>query len=506
MSSYLVTTPIYYVNSDPHIGHAYTNIIAGCIKEWHSIQDSDTFLLTGTDEHGQKVQSSAEKCGQNTKDFVDYYSKIFRDLADVLYIPYDDFIRTTEDRHKTVVREIWKILEKNGYIYLGEYEGWYSLRDEAFFDDSELIDGKAPTGAEVHWRKEESYFFALSRFETKLLAFYEQNPDFIIPETRRNEVINFVKSGLRDLSISRTNFSWGVEVPGSKNHVVYVWIDALVNYISALGFCSSDDSNYKKFWEQSRKIHVIGKDILRFHAVYWPAILMACDLGLPTQLITHGWWTKRGADGESQKISKSLGNTIDPFELIKKFGVDYTKYFFLTANSISSDGEYDEVKFVDKINSDLVNNFGNLLSRVTNLIVSACNCVVSRTDEESHQVLNSLKLDFVQNYKSAMDNYRFDSAAHEIMNFSSVINKFIDTEKPWVLAKSGSQEKLNAVLFVSIDMIRVLSITLFPFIPVIVGKIASKLNFENFIFRDVEKVVNEYRVNEKMNLFLKVAL
>lgn len=277
----------------------------------------DVFFLSGTDEHGQKVEQSAAKMNMPPQEFVDSVSVNFKDLLELLNISNDAFIRTTEDRHKKSVQYLWNVMVEKGYIYLGNYEGWYSVRDECFYNESELVDGKAPTGADVEWvAKEESYFFKLSEFQDKLLQFYEDNPDFIAPESRRNEVVSFVKGGLRDLSISRTSFEWGVKVPNDDGHVMYVWIDALTNYISALGYPSEDpESKYSKFWPAA--IHVVGKDILRFHAVYWPAMLMAADLPLPKRLFAHGWWTKDG-----QKISKSLGNVIDPVDLVEKVSAD----------------------------------------------------------------------------------------------------------------------------------------------------------------------------------------
>eukprot|EP00977_Amphora_coffeiformis_P029695 scaffold42408_cov176-Amphora_coffeaeformis.AAC.4 len=310
---YQITTPIYYVNDKPHIGHAYTSTACDVIARFMRLSGRDVFFLSGTDEHGQKVEQSAANRGMNPQDFVDEVSVNFRELLDLLNISNDAFIRTTEEAHKASVQHLWNVMVDKGYIYLGNYEGWYSVRDECFYNESELVDGKAPTGADVEWvSKEESYFFKLSEFQDKLLQFYEDNPDFIAPESRRNEVVSFVKGGLRDLSISRTSFQWGVKVPKDDGHVMYVWIDALTNYISALGYPNEgSDSNYSKFWPGA--LHVVGKDILRFHAVYWPAMLMAADLPLPKRLFAHGWWTKDG-----QKISKSLGNVIDPVELCEK--------------------------------------------------------------------------------------------------------------------------------------------------------------------------------------------
>mmetsp|Transcript_29875 Transcript_29875/g.33546 ORF Transcript_29875/g.33546 Transcript_29875/m.33546 type:complete len:406 (-) Transcript_29875:14-1231(-) len=307
-----ITTPIYYVNDKPHIGHAYTSTACDVIARFMRLSGREVFFLSGTDEHGQKVEQSAEKKGIPPQEFVDDVSQNFKDLLDLLEITNDKFIRTTEDDHKKSAQHMWKVLVDKGYIYKGTYSGWYSVRDECFYNDSELIDGKAPTGAEVEWvAKEDSYFFKLSAFEDKLLDYYDANPDFIAPQTRRNEASSFVKGGLRDLSVSRTSFTWGIPVPDDEGHIMYVWMDALTNYMSALGYPNNDNgSNFSKFWPAA--LHIVGKDILRFHTVYWPAFLMAADLPLPKRVFAHGWWTK---DGE--KISKSLGNTIDPVGLVE---------------------------------------------------------------------------------------------------------------------------------------------------------------------------------------------
>ena len=311
VSPFEITTPIYYVKDKPHIGHAYTSLACDVIARFMRLSGREVFFLSGTDEHGQKVEESAKKKGMDPQDFVDEVSISFRELLSSMNISNDKFIRTTDPEHKTAIQYLWQKMVENGYIYLGSYEGWYSVRDECYYTESELVDGKAPTGSEVVWQaKEPSYFFKLSAFEDKLLELYEKNPDFIAPESRKNEVVGFVKGGLRDLSISRTSFRWGVPVPGDDDHVMYVWIDALANYISALGY-PNDETNFNKFWPAN--LHIVGKDILRFHAVYWPAFLMAANLPVPKRLFAHGWWTK---DGE--KISKSLGNVIDPMELVEK--------------------------------------------------------------------------------------------------------------------------------------------------------------------------------------------
>ena len=313
-SPYQITTPIYYVNDKPHIGHAYTSTACDVIARFMRLKGREVCFVSGTDEHGQKVEQSAAKIGVEPQAFVDDVSKTFRDLLHVLNISNDVFIRTTEDRHKKAVQHLWQTLVEKDAIYLGSYEGWYSVRDECYYNESELVEGKAPTGSDVIWQeKEPTYFFRLSAFEDRLLEYYKNNPDFIAPESRKNEVVGFVSGGLRDLSISRTSFNWGVPVPDDDDHIMYVWIDALANYISAIGY-PNDQEQFQKFWPAS--LHIVGKDILRFHAVYWPALLMAADLPVPRRVFAHGWWTK---DGE--KISKSLGNVIDPLELVEEVRV-----------------------------------------------------------------------------------------------------------------------------------------------------------------------------------------
>ena len=338
---YYVTTPIYYVNDKPHIGHAYTSIACDVLARFLRIDGAEVKFLSGTDEHGQKVEKSAAEKNVSPQELADENSEHFRELLKHLNISNDDFIRTTEERHKQGAQAFWKEIQKNGHIYLDKYSGWYSVRDEAYYQESELIDGKAPTGADVEWVEEPSYFFKLSAFEDKLLDLYEANPAFIAPESRRNEVISFVKSGLKDLSISRTTFKWGVPVPGDEDHVMYVWLDALTNYITALGYPFKTD-----FWPAN--LHMVGKDILRFHAVYWPAFLMAAGVELPQRIFAHGWWTNEG-----QKISKSLGNVIDPFEIANEFGVDQIRYFLMREIPFGKDGDFSREKLITRINSDL---------------------------------------------------------------------------------------------------------------------------------------------------------
>ena len=355
-----LTTPIYYVNDKPHIGHGYTSIATDVMARFKRLEGVKVKFLTGTDEHGQKIQQSAQKAGMTPKAFTDQVSQTFRDMSHKLNLSNDDFIRTTEDRHYKAVHHLWDDLMEKGYIYLDSYSGWYAIRDEAFYQETELVDGKAPTGAEVEWVSEPSYFFKLSSFQERLLEYYKNNPDFIMPASRKNEVVKFVEGGLKDLSVSRTSFSWGIPVTKDPSHVMYVWFDALTNYLSALGYPNNQE-NLQTLWPTCT--HVVGKDILRFHTVYWPAFLMAADLPLPKRIVAHGWWTNEG-----QKISKSLGNTIDPLQLVQDYGLDTVRYFLLREMSFGQDGDFSKSALISRNNSDLANAYGNLVQRIFSFI------------------------------------------------------------------------------------------------------------------------------------------
>ncbi|HEY0181620.1 MAG TPA: methionine--tRNA ligase, partial [Rhodopila sp.] len=371
--SFYVTTPIYYVNGAPHIGHAYTSIAADVMARFKRLDGFDVFFLTGTDEHGQKVEQAAAAAGVDPQTFTDGVSADFRAMSDKMGVSYDDWIRTTEERHKVSCAELWRRIERNGDIYLGHYEGWYAVRDEAFYDESELTtrpDGSrvAPSGAPVEWVKEPSYFFRLSAWQDRLLRFYEENPDFIAPTSRRNEVISFVKGGLLDLSISRTTFNWGIPVPGAPGHVMYVWLDALNNYVTACGFPDETAPRWR-FWPAD--VHFVGKDIIRFHAVYWPAFLMAAGLPVPKRVTSNGWWLM---DGE--KMSKSLGNVVEPRKLAEIFGLDQIRYFLLREKPFGADGSLSHAAIISRINVDLANDLGNLAQRSLSLIARNCGGVL----------------------------------------------------------------------------------------------------------------------------------
>ncbi|MCE3254624.1 MAG: methionyl-tRNA ligase [Rickettsiaceae bacterium] len=516
--NFYITSPIYYVNDVPHIGHAYTSLACDVLARSKRLSGYNVHFLTGTDEHGQKVEKSALLREKTPQQFCDEISLKFRELADFMGYSHDDFIRTTEERHKKVAQVFWQKLQENGWIYKDVYEGWYALRDEAFYNEDELIDGKSPTGAEVAWHKEESYFFKLSSFQNNLLALYEAVPDFIQPESKRNEVISFVKSGLKDLSISRTSFKWGVPVPGDEKHIMYVWLDALTNYISALNFSSEDDVLYKNFWENTVEspIHVVGKDILRFHCVYWPAFLMAAKLPLPNRIFAHGWWTNSG-----QKISKSLGNVIDPCKEIEwlesfkykekqaeieveknipqKIAVDYFRYFLLKEVPFGSDGDYSRENFINRINAELANNIGNLAQRSLTMIIKNCNSEVpqfSSKPEQNQEIYNSIKQD--------INDLSFNQALEKIIELSSLANKYFNDQAPWNLKKENKIEEMNDTLYKTVENIRVIAILFLPFIPNSAGKILDILNIdeEDRNFSSLDKAIKAgHKINPPQIIF-----
>ena len=459
-SNYYITTPIYYVNDVPHIGHAYTTLACDVIARFKRLDGFNVFFLTGTDEHGQKVELAAKNKGVAPKEFVDEVSKNFRSLLECMNFSNDDFIRTTEKRHLDSCKKIWKKLLENGSIYLDKYSGWYSVRDEAFYSETEIVNGTAPSGAPVEWVEEPSYFFNLSKWEDKLLKFYEENNNFILPNSRRNEVISFVKGGLKDLSVSRTSFSWGVKVPNNDDHIMYVWLDALTNYLSACNYSSSNNDALSKFWPAD--IHMVGKDIIRFHAVYWPAFLMAAELPLPKKIFAHGWWTNEG-----NKISKSLGNVIDPFDLVDKYGVDQIRYFLMREVPFGNDGDFSNSQLINRINSDLANSYGNLFQRVTSMIFKNCNEVIpirpNDFQDEDLKLINSIR-NSLQNYRSLMDEQKFDQFLKNIWLVISDANKYVDNQAPWSLKKNDFQ-RMEVVLYTLIETIRQISIMLQPFIP-----------------------------------------
>ncbi len=461
--TFYITTPIYYPSGKPHMGHAYSSIVADFFARFKRIQGHKVFFLTGTDEHGQKIQRSAEKAKMDPQTFCDQISKTFFNLSKVLNLSNDDFIRTTENRHKKSVLNLWKILEKKNEIYLSKYSGWYSVSDEAFYSDDEIeeIDNKKvakSSGSLVEWVEEESYFFKLSKWQKSLLNFYNENPNFILPESRKNEVISFVKSGLKDLSVSRKSFSWGIQVPSNKDHVIYVWLDALTNYLSALNYPNTNDNLYKNFWPAS--LHLIGKDILRFHAIYWPAFLLAAEIPLPKRIYGHGWILSN-----EQKMSKSKGNILDPLEIIKKYGVDSLRYYLIKEVSFGNDGNISEEKLENCINSDLANNFGNLCQRVISFNEKNISLKIPQSfkfNNEDTEILNIYKNNF-DNLINFIDNQKINEYVNFIQDQLFAANKYFNDQEPW--KKKDDEERLNTIVYVSLELIRKISILLYPIIP-----------------------------------------
>jgi methionyl-tRNA synthetase len=445
------------------MGHAYSSIIADFFARFKKIDGFDVQFLTGTDEHGLKIQRSAEKQNIEPLEFCNQISKTFRDLSQTLNLTNTDFIRTTEERHKKTVQHLWKELEKNDDIYLSKYSGWYSVSDEAFYNEDEIetIDGvkrSISSKSSVEWIEEESYFFRLSKWEKPLLEYYETHPNFIAPESRKNEVISFVKSGLKDLSVSRKSFSWGIKVPNNNDHVIYVWLDALTNYISALNYPNTNDELFKNFWPAS--IHLIGKDILRFHAVYWPAFLLAAKIDLPHRVYGHGWILSG-----DEKMSKSKGNILDPIEIINQYGLDPLRYYLIKEVSFGNDGNISQERLEDCINSDLANNFGNLCQRVTAFAAKNCDGKIPADInflDEDLLILNKFK-DNLDNIRSKIDDQNINFYIDYIVNSLFEANKYFNDQEPW--KKKDDLTRLNTIVYTTLEIVRKISFLLYPIIP-----------------------------------------
>ena len=474
-NAYYVTTAISYPNGDPHIGHAYEMVATDAIARWRRLEGRDVFFLTGTDEHGIKMVQTAQREGLTPRALADRNSQRFRELAAALSVSNDDFIRTTEERHIKSSQEIWRRMAagNNGDIYQSTYKGWYSVRDEAYFDEDELTDGEggkklAPSGAEAKWVEEDSYFFRLSAYQDRLLKLYEEQPDFIAPAERRNEIISFVRRGLQDVSISRTTFDWGIPVPNAPGHVMYVWVDALTNYITGVGFPDDKSAQFQKYWPAD--MHVIGKDIIRFHTVYWPAFLMSAGIPVQKRVFAHGFLTSEG-----KKMSKSLGNVVDPFGVVEEFGADPVRWYFLREIPFGQDGDWGREKFVNRNNADLANNFGNLAQRSLSMIAKNFGGEMPTrqmgSGEDNKIVAETIAA--ISRMEEAMVTEQLHDAASELIAALSAANLYFAEQAPW--GKKDDLARMGAILATTADIVRRCAIVAQPFVPASAAKMLDLL-------------------------------
>tara|TARA_B100000989_G_scaffold272991_1_gene230798 strand:+ start:19 stop:1545 length:1527 start_codon:yes stop_codon:yes gene_type:complete len=505
-NKFYITTPIYYVNDKPHIGHAYTSIAADCIARFRRLQGYDVRFQTGTDEHGLKIQKAAERNNLTPIELCNKNSKNFRDLTIKLNLSNDDFIRTTETRHKNGAIYLWNLLYKNNQIYEGEYEGWYSVSDETFYNEKDLIKSegglmKTATGSSVEWIAEKSYFFRLSEWRDKLLDHYKKNPEFIRPRSKRNEVISFVEKGLNDLSISRTSFNWGINVPSNKDHIMYVWLDALTCYPNGVGYLSENRTEISDFW--SNTLHIVGKDILRHHAIYWPAFLMAAKLELPKKIFAHGWWTNEG-----NKISKSLGNIIDPHEIIDTFGLDQFRYFVLREVPFGNDGDFSIKALKNRINADLSNDLGNLCQRSLTMIEKSYNSTIPSDDNLSKEYSDLInKFDErLLTFIKLIEIEDITSYVKSVWSLISEVNKFFNDKKPWELKNSNEIEYKN-ILHTTATLIKQIGLFIYPIMPETSEKIFNilKITTDKIDFKSINEInLSKIKINKVLPLFPRV--
>ncbi len=487
--NFFISTPIYYVNGDPHVGSAYTTIAADVINRFNKAMGMDTHFMTGLDEHGQKVEEAAKKNGFTPQGWTDKMTPNFKNMWTALNIKYDDFIRTTEDRHKKAVKNILKVVHEKGDIYKGEYEGKYCVSCETFYPENQLNGSNncPDCGKELILLKEESYFFKMSKYADQLLKHIDENPDFILPHSRRNEVIAFIKQGLQDLSISRNTFTWGIPIDFAPGHITYVWFDALTNYLTSAGYTNNDE-HFDKFWNKSRVVHLIGKDIIRFHAIIWPCMLLSAGIKLPDSIVAHGWWTSEG-----EKMSKSKNNVVNPYDEIKKYGVDAFRYYLLREASFGTDGDYSTKGVVGRLNSDLANDLGNLLNRTLGMYKKYFGGIIVASDENEpiDDEIKSMFDETVTEINKYMYYFEFSKALETLWKFISRLNKYIDETMPWALAKDETKKlRLAAVMNILCEGLYKIAFFIAPFMPESAQKISAQLGIEkditNLRFDDIK--------------------
>ena len=510
--NFFVSTPIYYVNGDPHVGSAYTTIAADVINRFNKAMGMDTHFMTGLDEHGQKVEEAAKKNGFTPQGWTDKMTPNFKNMWTALNIKYDDFIRTTEDRHKKAVKNILKVVHEKGDIYKGEYEGKYCVSCETFYPENQLNGSNncPDCGKELILLKEESYFFKMSKYADQLLKHIDENPDFILPHSRRNEVIAFIKQGLQDLSISRNTFTWGIPIDFAPGHITYVWFDALTNYLTSAGY-TNDDEHFDKFWNKSRVVHLIGKDIIRFHAIIWPCMLLSAGIKLPDSIVAHGWWTSEG-----EKMSKSKNNVVNPYDEIKKYGVDAFRYYLLREASFGTDGDYSTKGVVGRLNSDLANDLGNLLNRTLGMYKKYFGGIIVASDENEpiDDEIKSMFDETVTEINKYMYYFEFSKALETLWKFISRLNKYIDETMPWALAKDETKKlRLAAVMNILCEGLYKIAFFIAPFMPESAQKISAQLGIEkditNLRFDDIKEwnvFKDGHKLGEASPIFPRIEL